>query len=42
MIADTFTNNTRLALVEVPSPMTAQLQGDPEKILYGGFTPDGK
>jgi len=42
MIADTFTNNTRLALVEVPSlNVTAQLQGDPEKILYGGFTPDG-
>lgn len=42
MIADTFTNTTRLALVDVPSlEVTAQLQGDQDKILYGGFTPDG-
>lgn len=43
MIADTFTNTTRLALVDVPSlDVTATFEGDPEKIHYGGFTPDGQ
>ncbi len=42
MIADAFNNSTRLALVEVPSGrVTARYQGDPDQILYGGFTPDG-
>ncbi|WP_050927536.1 OmpA family protein [Aestuariivita boseongensis] len=43
MINDAFTNNTRLALVEVPSGRVVATAsgGDPNVVMQGDFTPDG-